>query len=175
MFYPGPNESRVHHVASCTVVPPPPPPPPPLPPPMSAYLPPILVYHWLGPSVCLFRAAATECFCGNDAPDPDWKAGQCNSECTGNKWVACGGRHRINVFKWINGYGDGGSGSSPDDNSRDGSLHQDMYDGATYIGCYEDSRDKRVLGKDDLDKENMTTEVSTQYIKSAHMVGTYPA
>ncbi|CAM9128714.1 unnamed protein product, partial [Laminaria digitata] len=39
-----------------------------------------------------------ECFCGKHVPDSDWKADKCDSACTGNEWVACGGRNRINIF-----------------------------------------------------------------------------
>ena len=138
--------------------------------PSRACLPQSLTFSWHVTSFVCSAFAATECFCGNDVPDPDWQAGQCDSECTGNKWVACGGRHRINIFKWTNGYGDSDSDSSSDDNHNGSKLRQDPYDGATYIGCYKDSKDKRVLGRDDLDKENMTTEVCY----STHMVGAYP-
>lgn len=102
----------------------------------------------------LAHGALAECYCGERVPRGDGKADRCNKRCTGNRKEICGGHNRINIYEFGGGYDN--ASSEKDEHS---SLKDDAVEGAQALGCYEDSKNKRVLDEHSFDdKTGMTAQ-----------------
>ncbi|CAM9667862.1 unnamed protein product, partial [Sphacelaria rigidula] len=90
------------------------------------------------------------CHCG-DEPLTE-SADNCDTPCSGNSAVACGGDGSLSVFMF-----DAPVTPAP-------ALGIDEADGATFLGCFEDNGRHRVLDARMKSNENhMDAEVSTIY------------
>lgn len=98
--------------------------------------------------VCSVCRLVAECFCGNYFKKKDKvDTGDCDYACSGKPSAACGGRSRINMYKF-----DGHSYADEEELAKPESGNM--------LGCFKDTKNNRVLNlKGEYKLEDMTPEV----------------
>ena len=102
------------------------------------------------------RGISVDCLCGETVPTKFFIAGKCDTDCGGDKTMACGSDTNMSVFKWRK---DTPSPPVPPPVTPPTTLWADEVDGAYLKGCFEDTTGSRVLDGYYYSSTTLTAEV----------------